>query len=223
MFVKKEEACAHQTHKEEILNAVTHALGFIFSLIGCIYLIYEVRKNGSVLHVACSAFYGASLVATYTTSTLYHLCRNSAKEVLQRLDHISIYLLITGTCMPISLLVLKGSLGWALFGVECSFCFIGITFKAIYGHKFAALSGAFYLLMGWMVIFVIKPLVASLPIHALAWLFAGGVFYTLGFFFFALDQKYHYFHAIWHLFVLAGSFAHFHLISYYVFSFKDIS
>lgn len=223
MFLKKENDLTSQSHKEELVNVLTHGLGFIFSLIGCYYLIYKAIKNGDVLPITCSVFYGASLVATYTTSTLYHLCHSRAKEILQRLDHISIYLLITGTCTPIALLVLKGSVGWTLFGVECSFCFIGVTFKAIYGHKYVALSGMFYLLMGWLVIFAIKPLIASLPIHALVWLFTGGVFYTLGFLFFALDQKYHYFHAIWHLFVLAGSFAHFYLISSYVFTFVAVS
>jgi len=219
MFIKKEETFTSQTHKEEIVNALTHGFGFIFSLIGCIFLVGEVMKSGSVLHIASSAFYTASLVTTYMTSTLYHLSRNRAKEILQRLDHISIYLLITGTCMPISLLVLKGTVGWTLFGVECFFCLVGITFKSVYGHKYAALSGAFYLIMGWLIIFAIEPLIANFPPYALGWLFAGGIFYTLGFLFFSLDQKYHYFHAIWHLFVLAGSFAHFYLISSYVFTF----
>jgi len=219
MFVKKEETFTSQTHKEEIANALTHGFGFIFSLIGGIFMVWEVVKNGSILHIASSVFYATSLLATYTTSTLYHLCRNKAKKILQRLDHISIYLLITGTYMPISLLVLKGNLGWTLFSIECSFCFIGITFKSIYGHKYPALSGVFYLLMGWLIIFAIESLVASLPTYALALLFTGGIFYTFGFLFFALDQKYHYFHAIWHLFVLAGSYFHFYLISSYVFNY----
>ncbi|MCH9613173.1 MAG: hypothetical protein SP1CHLAM54_01700 [Chlamydiia bacterium] len=222
MFIKKDSTCTTQTQKEEIANALTHGIGFIFSLIGCIFLFFNVIKNGGVLHVACSISYGVSLIVIYVTSTLYHMCNatSRAKEILQRLDHISIYLLIAGTFMPIALLILKGAIGWTIFGVECSLCFFGITHKAIYGHKYPALSGAFYLLMGWIVIFVLKPLVVTLPIHALAWLFAGGAFYTAGFVFFALDQKYHYFHAIWHLFVLAGSFAHFYLISHYVFIFN---
>jgi len=219
MFIKKEDVFTSQTYREEIANALTHGFGLFFSLISCIFMIGEVVKSGKVLHIASSVFYSSSLIATYTTSTLYHLCRNKAKKVLQRLDHISIYLLITGTYMPISLLVLKGNLGWTIFGIECFFCFIGITFKAIYGHKYPALSGVFYLLMGWLIIFAIEPLVASLPAYALAWLLTGGIFYTFGFLFFALDQKYHYFHAIWHLFVLAGSFAHFYLISSHVFNF----
>jgi len=219
MLYKKEEHLSSQTLREEIANAVTHGFGFICSVLGCISLIYYSIKEGSAWHVVSSSCYGGSLVATYTTSTLYHVCRNKAKEVLQRLDHISIYLLITGTYMPITLLVLKGSVGWTLFGFECSLCFIGVIFKAVYGHRYAALSGAFYLLMGWLAIFAIEPIIKALPSYGPAWLLAGGIFYTLGFIFFALDKKYHYFHTIWHLFVLAGSFAHFYLISYYVIAF----
>lgn len=217
MFIRKEEGCTSQTLKEEIANVITHGIGFLLSVVACSYLLLEALKHGGALHMACSIFFGIALVTTYTTSTLYHLSRNKVKAVLQRLDHISIYLLIAGTYMPIALLVLKGKLGWTLFGAECSLGLVGITFKAIYGHKYEALSGAFYLLMGWLVIFAIKPLLATLPIDALAWLFAGGACYTGGFVFFALDQKYHYFHALWHLFVLGGSFAHFYLISAYVF------
>lgn len=218
MFSKKEEILTYQTLREEIANAVTHGLGFIFSLIGSISLVYYSIKNGNTWHVASTSFYGSSLIAMYAISTLYHVCQNGtkAKKILQRLDHISIYLLIMGTCTPITLLVLKGSVGWTLFGFECSLCFIGITFKAIYGHRYAALSGAFYLLMGWLVIFAIRPIISALPYYGLVWLFAGGLFYTLGFIFFALDKKYRYFHTIWHVFVLAGSFSHFYLISSYV-------
>lgn len=216
MIYRKEDSLTSQTVREEIANAITHGIGLVFALIGCIFLILQSMKGGSGWYIASSVFYGCSLVATYTTSTLYHVCRNKAKEVLQRLDHISIYLLILGTYMPISLLVLKGDLGWTLFGFEASFCVIGVTFKAIYGHKYEALSGAFYLLMGWLAIFAIEPIMSALPTYGLAWLLAGGIFYTFGFVFFALDQKYHYFHTIWHLFVLAGSFAHFYLISSYV-------
>jgi len=217
MVYKKIGVTDPQTQKEEIANVITHGIGFILSVFGCCYMVYLAMQNGGALHLACSVFYGLSLVATYSASTLYHLVRNRAKIVLRRLDHISIYLLITGTYMPITLLILKGKVGWTMFGIESSLCCLGITCKAIFGHKYEALSGAFYLLMGWLIIFAIKPLVASLPTHALLWLFSGGLFYTLGFVFFALDQKYHYFHAIWHVFVLAGSLAHFYLISSYVF------
>lgn len=219
MLRKNEEECViPQTQNEEIANAVTHGFGFLISLFGCVYLVQMSRAAESPLYLACALFYGISLIATYTTSTVYHLARSRVKEVFRRLDHASIFLLIAGTYMPISLLVLKGRVGWTLFGIECSFAMIGITFKAIFGHKHAVLSGIVYMVMGWMAIFAIKPLVQSLPFHALVWLFSGGVFYTLGFVFFALDQRFHYFHAIWHVFVLAGSFAHFYLLSAFVFT-----
>lgn len=212
MIVKKKESFTYQTKSEEIANVVTHGLGFILSIIGSLFLLIKVAKTERILPIVCAIVYSISLIATYTTSTIYHMFQGKIKKILQRLDHISIYLLILGTYMPITLLVLQGVVGKTLFGIEGSLCLIGITFKAIFGPKFPALSGAFYLLMGWLVIFVIKPLVASLPSHALMWLFSGGMFYTLGFVFFALDQKFHFFHAIWHLFVMAGSFAHFFLL-----------
>jgi len=218
MFIRKEETFTDQTLGEEIANTITHGIGFVFSIVGLVFLISKALLAGGTIHLVCSVIYGSSLIAAYMSSTLYHLSRNRMKRIMQRLDHISIYLLITGTYMPISLLVLEGYVGWTLFGVQCSFCALGITMKAIFGIRYPAISGAFYLLMGWLVVFAIKPLVASLPIHALAWLVSGGIFYTFGFIFFALDQRYHYFHMIWHLFVLAGSFAHFYLISTYVFA-----
>lgn len=216
MLIKKKETFPYQTLKEEIANAITHGLGFILSLIGCVFIIYNSVQKGSTWHIASSCFYGGSLVILYAVSTFYHACQSSIKTVLQRLDHISIYLLIAGTYMPVTLLALKGIVGWTLFGFECSFCFIGITFKAIYGHKYPAFSGAFYLIMGWLAVFAIKPIISALPFYALLWLLLGGIFYTLGFLFFAFDKKYHYFHTIWHLFVLAGSFSHFYLIFFYV-------
>lgn len=217
MFRKKKESSLAQTPSEEIANALTHGVGLFVSLFGCFYLISKVRVAENPLYMACAIFYGLSLISTYTSSTLYHLSHSRIKEVFRRLDHASIFLLIAGTYMPVSLLVLKGKIGWTLFGIESSLGILGITFKAIFGHKHAVLSGIAYLLMGWMAIFVIEPLVLSLSFNALIWLFSGGILYTLGFIFFALDQKYHYFHAIWHVFVLAGSFSHFYLLSSFVF------
>ncbi len=215
---RKPQQCTGQTPWEEVANVITHGLGFVLSFLGCFYLFSCVRETGTLLHRISSGVYGSTLCLAYCCSTLYHLCRNRAKQILRKLDHISIYLLITGTYMPITLLALKGAVGWTLFGIQSSLCTIGITLKSIFGYKYEALSGAFYLVMGWLIIFAIKPLITALPFYAVMWLLAGGIFYTFGFVFYALDQRYHYFHAIWHLFVLAGSFAHFYLISAYVVS-----
>ncbi|MBI5274422.1 MAG: hemolysin III family protein [Chlamydiales bacterium] len=216
MLPRKKDPFAPQTLQEEFANSITHGFGLLLSLIACALLIYNSITRGDTSHIVSSSIYGGSLVTLYTISTLYHACQTRMKKLLRRLDHISIYLLIAGTYMPITLIVLQGVVGWTLFILEYLFCVIGIAFKIIFGHRFEALSGAFYLIMGWLAIFAIEPIVATLPFYGILSLFLGGIFYTLGFIFFALDTKYHYFHTIWHMFVLAGSFAHFYLIFYYV-------
>ncbi len=216
MFRRRDETVPHQTLREELANVITHGLGFILSIIACVLLVYSALQRGDRSHVASAVVYGTALVLLYLCSTLYHGSKDRAKEVLQRLDHICIYLLIAGTYMPIALISLKGMVGHILFGIECSLCFIGVTFKAIFGARMATLSGAFYLLMGWLVVVALEPLCLALPSQALLGLFLGGAFYTLGFVFFALDRKFHYFHTIWHVFVLAGSLSHFLTIFFYV-------
>ena len=216
MILKKSQENI-QTLGEEIANAVTHGIGFILSFIGLYFLLHNALKQHSFLCILSCSIYGASLVVLYLMSTLYHSCTHvNIKKVLRRLDHISIYFLIAGTFAPIALLALKGSLGWTLFGVEMGFCLLGIVFKIVFGTRFGVISVLFYLLMGWTAVFVIKPLFLAVPFKGLVWIFGGGVFYTLGVFFYATDKKFPYFHAIWHLFVLFGSISHFLAILLYV-------
>ena len=118
--------------------------------------------------------------------------------------------------MPITLVALKGTWGWTLFGIECGFCLIGITFKAIFGPKYGFVSVLFYLLMGWIAIIAIKPILDAISIKGFMWILAGGVFYTLGVPFYALDRKVPFFHSIWHIFVLFGSVCHFFMVFYYI-------
>ena len=118
--------------------------------------------------------------------------------------------------MPLTLVVLRGTLGWILFGLQCGFCFFGVLFKACFGHKFPIVSVIVYLLMGWVAIFAMKPILMVLSIKGFMWVLYGGIFYTIGVIFFATDQKFSYFHAIWHLFVLMGSACHFILMLVYV-------
>jgi hemolysin III len=203
--------------KEEVANSITHGMGFILSVIGFVVLLISSISQGSKIHVVCSCIYGASLMLLYLISMLYHaITHEGVKKVFRRLDHISIYLLIAGTYMPLALVVLKGSLGWTVFGVEYGLCFVGVLFKAIFGPRFAILSVLFYLIMGWLAIFTIRPIIEAFPIKGSLLVILGGLFYTLGVIFFALDQKFPFFHAIWHLFVLAGSISHFFMILLYV-------
>ncbi len=203
--------------KEEIANSITHGFGAILSLIALVLLIYKSVFQGTVCHVISCSFYGGSLLLLYVVSTLYHaITHQTAKKVFRRLDHICIYLLIFGTYMPLTLVALNGVFGWTLFGIECGFCAVGITFKAVFGPKLAVISGLFYLLMGWLAVFAIKPIYIAISAKGLLWILLGGIFYTFGVLFFAMDKKVPYFHAIWHIFVLMGSLCHFITILRYI-------
>ncbi len=220
METKDRETISFQTFKEEIANSITHAIGIVLSFIGLIVLLYNSISKGNVWHIVSSSFYGGSLLMLYSTSTIYHaVTHQTAKKILRRLDHISIYFLIAGTYMPLTLVVLKGAFGWIIFGIECGLCFIGVTFKAIFGPKYEVLSTIFYLLMGWIAIFTIKPIFIALSLKGLLWIMLGGFFYTLGVVFFIADKLFAYFHAIWHVFVLLGSICHFIMILLYVIPF----
>jgi len=217
IIYRKKELNILQTIGEEIANACIHGLGILLSIIGLVVLLYVSITQGRAIHIVSSALYGGSLIILYVFSTLYHaITHETAKKVLRRFDHISIYLLIAGTYIPLTLVILKGTVGWVLFGLECGLCLAGVIFKAIFGPRFGIVSAIFYLLMGWLALFAIKPLSIALSSNALFLIFMGGVFYTIGIIFFAADQKFTYFHAIWHLFVLAGSVCHFFMILFYV-------
>lgn len=203
--------------KEEIANSITHSLGVLLSVFGLILLVSKSVTIGTRWHIVCSSIYGSSLLLLYLISTLYHsITHIKVKNVFRRLDHISIYLLIFGTYMPLTLIALNGTLGWVLFGIQCACCVGGTIVKAVFGPRYAVVSALFYLLMGWMAIFVIKPIYNALSFEGIFWILLGGVFYTLGVLFFANDRKVPYFHAIWHIFVILGSICHFLSILWYI-------
>ena len=206
---------ARYTVREEAANVATHAAGLVASIVGVVVLVYLGVVRGEVLHVASAGLYGATLVALYAASTLYHAFREpGVKRVLRVLDHCAIYLLIAGTYTPFVLVGLGGGWGWALFGVVWAMAAAGIVFKVFATGRFAVASTAAYVAMGWLGVVAIGPLVRSLPGAALAWLLAGGVAYTAGTFFY--HRKIPYSHALWHVFVLAGSVCHFVAIGLYV-------
>ncbi len=156
------------------------------------------------------------LLTLYLTSTLYHSVRGKAKDVLQRLDHCAIYLLIAGTYTPFMLVTLRGPWGWSLFGVVWGLALIGIVQEYVYAKGARILSLVIYVAMGWLVVIGIKPLIAALEWDGFLWLAAGGLCYTGGIAFYATDHKLRHGHGIWHLFVLAGSSCHFVAILFYV-------
>ena len=198
-----------------LANAITHGIGAGFAIIGAIYLISaSTRANGWVI-VSCCVFC-STLVLVYVCSTLYHsLVRTRARHVLQVLDHSAIYLLIAGTYTPFTLVSLRGTLGWVLFGVVWSLAIAGVIVKSFAVNRFAVASALVYLFQGWFCVIAVRPLIRAIGTPGMAWLAAGGIAYTLGIVFFALDRL-RYFQAVWHLFVLAGSIAHYFAVLFYI-------
>jgi len=203
-------------HRSDILaNSITHGIGAALAIAGAIYLI-AASTRGTVWDVVSCSVFAVTLVLVYICSTLYHsLVRTRARHVFHILDHSAIYLLIAGTYTPFTLVTLRGPWGWTLFGVEWTLAIAGVIFKSFAVGRFQVASALVYLAQGWFVVVALGPLVHSLGWHGLLWLGAGGVAYTLGIVFFALDRI-RYFHALWHLFVLAGSIAHYFAILFYV-------
>jgi len=205
-----------QTKLGDILaNAITHGIGAVLALVGAVYLI-AASARGTAWQIAGCATFASTLVLVYICSTLYHsLARTRARHVFHVLDHSSIYLLIAGTYTPFTLVSLHGPVGWLLFGVEWSMAIAGVIFKSFAVDRFAVASALVYLFQGWFVVFAARSLLHAIGWHGMMWLGAGGLAYTLGIAFFALDRL-RYFHATWHVFVLAGSIAHYFAILFYV-------
>lgn len=201
---------------EEIAHCATHGAGLLLSLAGLAALIAAARTHAdSLLLVACSVF-GFSLILLYLASTLYHgIPSPRAKRVLRVLDHSAIFLLIAGTYTPFTLVSLRGPWGWGLFGAVWGMALAGILFKAFATGRLRRLSVVFYLAMGWCVLVALQPLMAALAPEGVRLLFLGGVAYTAGVVFYAW-RRLPYHHAVWHLFVLAGSVLHFLAVLLYV-------
>jgi hemolysin III len=198
-----------QSLGEEVANSVSHGTGFVAALAGTPFLLAEVARKGSVADLVGAAVFAATVMLAYLASTLYHAVPASrAKAVLRTLDHGSIFLLIAGTYTPFTLGVLRGGWGWTLLGLIWTLALAGVVMKALGGVRFRRLSVAFYVAMGWLVLVAIGPLVERMPPAGLAWLVAGGLAYTGGVLFYALD-RFRYCHFIWHLFVVAGTACHF--------------
>ncbi len=199
-------------YRGERFNAISHLVGASLALVGLVVLIVVSSLHRDAWRTASVTIYGVSLLLLYTSSTLYHSLRGRAKRVFQHLDHTAIYLLIAGTYTPLTLVALRGRMGWWLFGAVWTLAAFGALqeFRKVKGERI--LSVAIYILMGWLAVVALGPLMAVLGAGGLAWLVAGGVFYTAGIAFYALDGRLPVFHGVWHLFVLAGSLAHYILI-----------
>ncbi len=200
---------------EEIANCLTHGVGLLASLVGVPLLVLAAAGRGDALLVVGCSVFAASLVAVYASSTLYHaLPPSRAKEILRVLDHTAIYLLIAGTYTPFTLGVLRGALGWTLFGLVWSLAALGILLKTVFRMRYERAAMLLYVAMGWLAVVAIQPITAVMPFSGLLWLLAGGLLYTGGLAFYAWEQQRHS-HTVWHLFVLGGSACHFFAVLWY--------
>ena len=207
-----------QTWGEELANSLSHGLGLLLAIAGLPVLVLRADHVGSGYAVAGALVFGVSAVLLYLASTLYHaIPQPRIKAILRLLDHSAIYLLIAGTYTPITLGVLHGGWRWGLFGVVWGLALAGLLFKALGGLRFPHVSTVLYLAMGWVGVIAIHPLWVHMEAGGLIWLAAGGLAYTLGVVFFVLDEKVHYSHFIWHLFVLTGTVCHFFAVLLYAF------
>ncbi|AOW17524.1 hemolysin D [Polaribacter vadi] len=195
--------------KEEKLNVISHGLGFVLSVIALPFLILKSFNFDGFWKPTSFIIYGFSMVVLYAASTFYHAAKNPKKRrKLNIFDHAAIYVLIAGSYSPFCLVGLNSDLGWYMFLFVWIFAFTGIILKLFFTGRFDKLSTAMYLLMGWQVMFFIKPLMESLTTEAFFYLVAGGIFYSVGAILYSI-KKIPYNHFIFHIFVLLGSLSHF--------------
>ena len=201
---------------EERINILSHAMALLFSILGLLALVTRALQHGQTLHLVSACAFAISMIALYTASVAYHGTRDPVLRTrLRTVDHSAIYLLIAGTYTPFALVTLQGSAGWLLFGVVWGMAFTGIALKLFFTGRYKLFSTLMYVFMGWLIVFYIKPLVASFPPSGLAWLLAGGIAYTLGAALYSIPRvPFH--HAVFHVFVVLGSACHFVAVYHYV-------
>ena len=198
-----------QSLGEEIANSVTHGIGTALSVAALTLLVTLASQQGDAWQIVSVSVYGSSLIALYLASTLYHSLQNQrAKRIFKILDHSAIFLLIAGTYTPFLLNNLRGTWGWSLLGVIWVMALLGIVFKVFFVGKLPKASTGMYLLMGWLCLIALPQMWETIETSGLILLFAGGISYSVGVIFYSW-RRLPYHHAIWHLFVLGGSTAHF--------------
>lgn len=201
---------------EELANGITHGIGLALSVVGLVVLVVLSVLRGDGWQIAGCTTFGITLVLLYAASTMYHTFHaHRLNRVFKILDHTAIYLLIAGTYTPFTLVNLRGFWGWTLFGLVWGLSVFGILWKLFHVERFQIVSTLVYVAMGWLVLIAIKPVMSAVPLSGMVWLFAGGLFYTVGVLFFAW-KRVPYNHAIWHVFVMAGSICHYFAVMFYV-------
>ena len=200
----------------ERFNAITHLVGAFAAVAGSIALIIQAAHSGDPWKIVSVLVFGSTLVVMYCASALYHSLRGRAKAIFMKLDHLSIYLLIAGTYTPFCLITLSGPWGWSLLAAVWGLALVGTLQELHTRSKARILSLVIYLVMGWAIVAALRPLLQTLGTEGFVWLAVGGLFYSGGIAFYALDQRLRHAHGIWHLFVLAGSTAHYITVLVYV-------
>lgn len=214
--MKDIEGIKYYSPIEEKINIISHAIGFILSIVAFVLLVMHANLHGDVWYIVSFSIFGASLIILYAASTFYHSAKKSElRNRLKIIDHASIYVLIAGTYTPFTLVTLNGTIGWVIFGTSWGLALTGIILKLFFTGKYNLISTIMYVLMGWVIVFAIKPLINNLPLEGLLWLFAGGISYTIGAILYSI-KKIKFNHAIFHMFVLMGSFCHFMSVFFYV-------
>jgi len=201
---------------EEKINIISHAIGFILSIVALVLLVMRANMYGDVWHIVSFSIFGASLMILFAASTFYHSAKKPAlRNRFKIIDHAAIYVLIAGTYTPFTLITLDDTIGWVIFGISWGLALTGIILKLFFTGKYNLVSTIMYVLMGWIIVFAIKPLINNLPSDGLLWLFAGGIAYTIGAALYSI-KKIKFNHAVFHICVLIGSFCHFISVFFYV-------
>jgi hemolysin III len=203
-------------YKGERVNSISHLIGACFALAGLVVLVVQASMQGDPWKIVSFSIYGVTLFGLFLFSTLYHSVRGASKLVFQKIDHSAIYLLIAGSYTPFALVTLRGVWGWSIFGIIWGLALIGIIQDLLITQGRRILSLVIYLLMGWLALVAIRPLTQALPGAGLVLLVLGGICYTAGVVFYALDKRISAGHEIFHFFVLAGSICHYFTILLYV-------
>lgn len=210
------EGLKHYTPQEERANIISHAIGLALSLVALVLLVLRAGLYGNAWHIVSASIFGAALVSLYAASTFYHSAKDPRKRArLRILDHTTIYLLIAGTYTPFTLVTLNGVTGWIIFAASWSMALTGTILKLFFTGRYTVVSTLMYVFMGWVIVFAISPLIENLSSEGLFWLIAGGVTYTTGAILYGV-KKIKFNHAIFHVFVLLGSFCHFVSVYLYV-------
>ncbi|MHA0855931.1 PAQR family membrane homeostasis protein TrhA [Paenibacillus sp. CMAA1364] len=204
------------SRREELVNAITHGIGAVLSIAALVLLIVYASLEGTAWHVVSFTIYGVTMLVLYLNSTLVHSFKEGkVKDLFEFFDHSSIYLYIAGSYTPFMLVAIRGPLGWTLFGIVWGFAVLGCLFKVFFVKKFLFMSTVFYILMGWLIVIAWTPLTEAVPMGGMILLALGGAMYTLGTIFYVW-RGFPYHHAVWHLFVLAGSILHFFSVFLYL-------